>query len=449
MSNCIDRANVVLRDFQKKVVKFINDDKNDSLLVVHNTGSGKTLTSITASQCYLDNYPDNKVIFIGPAGLINNFKKEMKKYGVKNTDKYHLYSFEKYHSHTKKNQHESCKNAFVIIDEVHNLRSFQKKKGGLRSKAILEFCTIYAHKRLLLTATPFINDLKEFKSLIAYIYSEKLKGNLTKTKLKSILRNKVHYFNTEKSNEYPTSKEFSVPIKADEKFWKIYLKSISIPGYLSKDPEAFYNAVRRAVNFVVEKDVTTLHTAQKEAIKNINDYYYSKKLVQLIPKIKKNKSLIFTNWIQYGIKPIGRILNSNDITFGVIHGDVSAEERSNIIEKYNNDKLQALVITRAGSEGIDLKGTRNVFILDPVWNPAGLQQIKGRAIRYQSHTHLPKDQQNVSIYKLIMVAPDANIKEKDAWRKSLSSGDVLLYNIVKSKEMLQEEVIDIIKEVSI
>ena len=77
-STCISRSNISLKDHQIKVARYMND--NDSLLVVHGLGCGKTLTSITVSQCYLDQYPDHKVVFVGPAGLIDNFKKEMKKY---------------------------------------------------------------------------------------------------------------------------------------------------------------------------------------------------------------------------------------------------------------------------------------------------------------------------------------------------------------------------------
>ena len=54
-------------------------DNHDGLLVIHGTGSGKTLTAITTSQCYLDRNPTGKVVFVGPVSLISNFQKEMKK----------------------------------------------------------------------------------------------------------------------------------------------------------------------------------------------------------------------------------------------------------------------------------------------------------------------------------------------------------------------------------
>jgi ERCC4-related helicase len=76
-----------------KVVEYM--ENNDGLIVIHGTGCGKTLTAITTTQCYLDKYPSRGVVFVGPTSLISNFQKEMKAYGVKNTDKYEFYSYDK------------------------------------------------------------------------------------------------------------------------------------------------------------------------------------------------------------------------------------------------------------------------------------------------------------------------------------------------------------------
>jgi SNF2 family DNA or RNA helicase len=61
-----------------------------------------------------------------------------------------------------------------------------------------------------------------------------------------------------------------------------------------------------------------------------------------------------------------------------------------------------LVITKAGGEGLDLVGVNSVVILDPTWNPAGIDQIVGRAIRYKSHAHLPISERKVDIYYVLL-----------------------------------------------
>ena len=49
--DCIGRSRLTLRKDQRQIVKFLNT--HDELLVVHGTGCGKTLSAVTASQCYL------------------------------------------------------------------------------------------------------------------------------------------------------------------------------------------------------------------------------------------------------------------------------------------------------------------------------------------------------------------------------------------------------------
>jgi hypothetical protein len=79
--NCIERSNIKLKYFQVFVVKFISDPKNDGLLIAHQTGLGKTLSSVAASQGFLDLNPNGEIVFVSPKSLINNFKKELGNYG--------------------------------------------------------------------------------------------------------------------------------------------------------------------------------------------------------------------------------------------------------------------------------------------------------------------------------------------------------------------------------
>ena len=148
-----------------------------------------------------------------------------------------------------------------------------------------------------------------------------------------------------------------------------------------------------------------------------------------MPIFKTGKSIIFTNWYEFGINPIIEALQKYSITYDIFSGDVPVNKRQSIINNFNNDKFNVLILTRAGTEGIDLKGVRNVIVLDPTWNDSGLEQLVGRAIRYKSHWHLPKNQQNVNVYFLILTKPDI-VEEDDA----VESGDKILYNIVKKKK---------------
>jgi ribA/ribD-fused uncharacterized protein len=63
-------------------------------------------------------------------------------------------------------------------------------------------------------------------------------------------------------------------------------------------------------------------------------------------------------------------------------------------------------ITSAGAEGLSLKTVRGVHIMEPYWNTARTQQVKGRAVRICSHMDLPVDQQNVEIYTYCTMIPE-------------------------------------------
>ena len=88
----------------------------------------------------------------------------------------------------------------------------------------------------------------------------------------------------------------------------------------------------------------------------------------------------------------------------------------------NNHKgelCRVFSITSAGAEGLSLKCVRAVHVMEPYWNDVRLTQVKGRAVRINSHMELPVDQRDVSIYTYISVFPegqklDESLKGADA-----------------------------------
>ena len=60
--------------------------------------------------------------------------------------------------------------------------------------------------------------------------------------------------------------------------------------------------------------------------------------------------------------------------------------------------MKVVIISVAGSEGLDFKNIRQVHILEPWYNMNLLEQIIGRAIRNCSHKRLPYSHRNVELY---------------------------------------------------
>jgi SNF2 family DNA or RNA helicase len=448
--NCISRSKVALKIYQKKVVNFINDPINDSLLVVHQTGSGKTLSALVASQCYLDEHPNNTIIVISPASLVKNFEKEMVKYGSVLSDKYKFFSFDGFMKTLPKNY----KNSMIIIDEAHNIRNMKMRYDHVYN------CVKTCDKLLLLTATPFVNSLLDFKPIINLLYrdddilrrkskyisdtrpSYSINGNLivvngmfenylepsgdykkVLSNISQLLEGKVSYVNERDSIYFPRVFIHKIEMYMSKNFYEKYIRAIEVDKQFGKSPEKFYTGYRQAVNSVGDVE------------------YINQKLENIIDITKKGeKTLIFTNWIENGVNVLTDFLEKNNIKYGLITGSVKASIRMDIVEAYNDDLFQVLIITKAGSEGLDLKGTRHIIVMDPVWNYSILEQIIGRGSRYKSHYHLSPDDQNLNVYLLVLNSPKFS---------RVPSGDQLLYDILERKQMTNNDVENMLKKITI
>lgn len=62
------------------------------------------------------------------------------------------------------------------------------------------------------------------------------------------------------------------------------------------------------------------------------------------------------------------------------------------------EKVKVIIISKAGTEGIDFNNIRQVHILEPWYNMSRIEQTIGRAVRFMSHKLLSFSQRNVEIY---------------------------------------------------
>jgi hypothetical protein len=121
--------------------------------------------------------------------------------------------------------------------------------------------------------------------------------------------------------------------------------------------------------------------------------------------------------------------------------------------------IKLLMITSSGSEGINLKNTRFVHIMEPYWHPVRIEQVIGRARRICSHNDLPKNMQNVEVFIYLMeftkeqIESDYSIELRlfDKSRineKKIVTSDEALYEISQIKEEFVKQLTDVIKETS-
>lgn len=146
-------------------------------------------------------------------------------------------------------------------------------------------------------------------------------------------------------------------------------------------------------------------------------------------------------WQQYGEKE-GSSADDYNISkatsskvFGILSGDIDPEERARLIHDYNakDSPIKLLLLSGAVAEGIDLKRTRHVHVMEPFWNYARINQVKTRAIRYFSHEDLPIDERNVQVYIYLSDYPtnypQSKIKEVttdiDLYSKSIENMQII------------------------
>jgi hypothetical protein len=133
-------------------------------------------------------------------------------------------------------------------------------------------------------------------------------------------------------------------------------------------------------------------------------------------------------------------------------------------EKSSNNNLgeivKVLMITAAGSEGINLRNTRYVHIMEPYWHPVRVEQVIGRARRICSHQGLPRELQTVEVFVYIMIFTKEQLDSEFATELKLhdlsknspyipQSSDQKLLEISNIKEELTGQLLKAIKETSI
>ena len=122
------------------------------------------------------------------------------------------------------------------------------------------------------------------------------------------------------------------------------------------------------------------------------------------------------------------------------------------------DIIKVLMITSSGSEGINLRNTRFVHIMEPYWHPVRSEQVIGRARRICSHKNLPPALQTVEVFVYLMIfsaeqlESDNSIEHKKHDLSKIDklpvTSDQLLFEISEIKGNLTRQLTESIKESS-
>ena len=96
--------------------------------------------------------------------------------------------------------------------------------------------------------------------------------------------------------------------------------------------------------------------------------------------------------------------------YAVVSGDVPSEVRAEIVAAFNSPLnmhgavIKAILVSKTGAEGLDLKWIRETHQLEPYWDRARDDQVRARAVRVGSHDGLPAAEREVQPYLYIATA---------------------------------------------
>ena len=109
-------------------------------------------------------------------------------------------------------------------------------------------------------------------------------------------------------------------------------------------------------------------------------------------------------------------------------------------ENKDGDRVKVVLISRAGSEGIDFKFIRQVHILEPWYNMNRIEQIIGRAVRNFSHKDLEFEERNVEIFMYGTILGEENEEE---------AADLYVYRVAEFKAIQIGHVTRVLKETAV
>ena len=421
-------------------IKCVNWLKNHyGLVLYHSMGSGKTITSL--AMVYQFKYP---ILIISTKASRKNFLDDIKKMDL-DTSRIQILTYQKAIKLIM-DLKLSFSDYSVIIDEAHHLRT------GTKLQSILITECVNAKKIVLLTGTIFYNSLTDLSVLVNIVKKDEVLPETNKEfkfffwddlyeapgsvdTLKERIDGTISYFKKSHDSHYP--KSISTVIKVDMSNGQIseyrhYLKKIlSLDNIQHIDYSVLDK--RKVNNFLnVTRQLSNTLENSPEFPKIIAMWEYIKKAPKPI--------VVYSNYLANGILPLTVHLDKNKVSYALYFGEQTEEKRNKIIDNYNQRKLDVLLITSAGSESLDLKNTRSIHIMEPHWNESKINQIIGRAIRYNSHASLPESERTVEIVRWISVF---------GYKIPYETADEYLVRIAQQKEKMFQAFDQIIQSCAI
>lgn len=418
-----------------------------------------------------DVYTDSKTPASVKSKIRTQFMKNIKQH-------YEIMSFEKFQLDAKKAKNLNVwindynKNHLVIIDEIHNLinvnykqtaydeiktlKRIPPKVSGVRTMLFRYFMEHITNcKVILMTATPIFDNIKQFKELSSIMSGVDKKSIRTLTDAINNMRGLVSYYPGTSEKAFPTKTYIPSDVPLTQTQIDRFEDILSQGGDEDDETKEAYMSKQR------QASIACVPLGKKLTIKTVlsNLSEYSPKVLKILDSIESDtigKHLVFSNFVANGLHIIEQALikrgwvniknakNNDYKVYALWDGSMKDSEKqftknvANSISNIDGKNLRVILGSPSIKEGVSFKHIQHLHMLDPVWNNSAKIQIEGRAVRFCSHSDIPKDHPklsrnvNIHLYKstgfpLIFIENEPDIK--------ILTCDEKIYDVIIPKKL--------------
>ena len=472
-----------LYEFQKEAISKFFKVSKCRMIAALPTGTGKTVVALAIINKVLVRNSSYKILVIVPANLRNNFVENIRRLKLKLNAKIV----------TSKNELEIAYKQFdiviisfnflrlyfdtvnkykwnmLVVDEIHYAKNMNTKNFKLLWKL-----TGQVNCFLGLTASYVSNRLEEFFSIIALVANQR--------QIIYIGKQLIQY---ETRGQYKPSYISKLLLGDEEQKGKLVQVGISDPHtfkllvskyiYLPKNEKVLVvgkrpvpKSIKRLVNLTefewktykyvqgkIPKTLIRLLSSgdiNEEQLRQIKNQIMAMQQVLITPDYiiegkqskrpsskvlacanhilnNKSKALVFTPFLEHGAKIVYEYFRSKGIKCALYAGNINKHERQMIQKDFESGKIDVIVLTAAGKEGINLPSATEVHFLSLTWNPEDLEQVMGRALRMTSTN------ETVYVYWYFAVGPDGE-----------ETIDIWMDRVLDRKRILKQEIYKLLSE---
>ncbi|UAL51005.1 MULTISPECIES: DEAD/DEAH box helicase [Metabacillus] len=401
---------------QLEVARQVVEHMNGKAILADEVGLGKTIEAGLIIKEYMIRGLAKKILILVPASLVSQWARELhEKFYIPAVEQKKSYVWEACDvvvssiDTAKRSPHREIVLAqqydLVIIDEAHKLKNNKTKNYEFVQSLKKKYC-------LLLTATPIQNRVEEIFNLVSllkpgHLGNEAYFSEVFSAKNRSLehhehlqeLVNKVMIRNRRGDTgiDWPKRHVETVPIELSPTERNLYtaisrLKSfgtvaasmfsiMTLQREACSSREAVYMTLKKMIDRPAGEASPLPEPIIRELMQCIDEVdgnTKAQKAVELIKRID-DKVIIFTEYraTQFYLQ---WFLQQHGISSVPFRGGFKRGKKDWMKDLFKN-RVQVLIATEAGGEGINLQFCNHIINYDLPWNPMRLEQRIGRIHR--------------------------------------------------------------------